>query len=60
MCTSFLYGCGTWSLTLNEENILRMLENRVLMRIFGPEREAAEDYIMRSFIMYTLHLILLR
>jgi len=34
-----LYGCGTWSLTLREERRLREFENRVLMRIFGPERD---------------------
>jgi len=32
-----LYGCGTWSLTLREERRLRVLENRVLRRIFGPK-----------------------
>jgi hypothetical protein len=35
-----LYGCGTWSLTLREEHGLRVFENRVLRRIFGPKREA--------------------
>jgi hypothetical protein len=34
-----LYGCGTWSLTLNEEHKLRVFENRVLRRIFGPKRD---------------------
>jgi hypothetical protein len=33
-----LYGCETWSLTLREEHRLRVSENRVLSRIFGPER----------------------
>jgi hypothetical protein len=33
-----LYGCETWSLTLREERRLRVLENRVLRRIFGPRR----------------------
>jgi hypothetical protein len=33
----FFYGCETWSLTLREEHILRVLENRVLRRIFGPK-----------------------
>jgi len=33
-----LYGCETWSLTLSEERMLRMFENRVLRRIFGPKR----------------------
>jgi hypothetical protein len=34
-----MYGCETWSLTLREEQRLRVCENRVLRRIFGPERE---------------------
>jgi hypothetical protein len=31
-----LYECETWSLTLREYHILRVFENRVLKRIFGP------------------------
>jgi hypothetical protein len=34
-----LYGCETWSLTLREEHRLVMFENRVLRRIFGPNRD---------------------
>jgi hypothetical protein len=34
-----LYGCKTWSLTLREEHRLRVFENRVLKRLFGPKRE---------------------
>jgi hypothetical protein len=34
-----LYGCETWSLTLREEPRLRVFENRVLRRIFGPKRD---------------------
>jgi hypothetical protein len=33
-----LYGCETWSLTVREEHKLRVFENRVLRRIFGPKR----------------------
>ena len=33
-----LCGCETWSLTLREERKLRMFENMVLRRIFGPRR----------------------
>jgi len=33
-----LYGCETWSLTLREEWKLRVFENMVLRRIFGPRR----------------------
>ena len=29
----------TWSLTLREEHRLRVFENRVLRRIFGPKRD---------------------
>jgi len=32
-----LCGCETWSLTLRKERRLRVLENRVLRRIFGPK-----------------------
>jgi len=34
-----LYGCETWYLTLREEHRLRVFENRVLKRIFGPWRQ---------------------
>jgi hypothetical protein len=34
-----LYGCETWSLTLRVEYRLKVLQNRVLRRIFGLERE---------------------
>jgi hypothetical protein len=32
-------GCETWSLTLREERKLRVFENRVLRRVFGPTRD---------------------
>jgi hypothetical protein len=32
-------GCETWSLTLREEHRLRVFENMVLRRIFGPKRD---------------------
>jgi hypothetical protein len=34
-----LYGCKTWSLTLRKEHRLKVFENRVLRRIFGPKRD---------------------
>jgi hypothetical protein len=34
-----LYGCETWSLAVREEHKLRVFENRVLRRIFGPKRD---------------------
>jgi dolichol kinase len=37
--TVVLYGCEIWSLTLRKERRLRVFENRVLRRIFGPKRD---------------------
>jgi hypothetical protein len=34
-----LYGCETWSLTLREEQRLRVFENRVQRRIFRRKRD---------------------
>jgi hypothetical protein len=48
-----LYGCETWSLTLREEHRLRISENRVLRRIFGPKRE--EDGSWRELHNDELH-----
>jgi hypothetical protein len=38
LCFS-VYGCETWSLTLREQHRLRVFENRVLRRMFGPKRD---------------------
>jgi hypothetical protein len=34
-----LYGCGTWSLSLRKEHRLRVLEKRMLRRIFWSKRD---------------------
>jgi hypothetical protein len=34
-----LYGCEAWSLALMEEHRLKVFEDRVLRRIFGPKRD---------------------
>jgi hypothetical protein len=34
-----LYGCETWTLTLRQERRLRVFDNSVLRRIFGPKRD---------------------
>ena len=34
-----LYGCDAWSLTLREERRLRVFDNRVMKKVFGPKRE---------------------
>ena len=34
-----LYGCETWLLTLKEECRLRVFENRLLWRLFGPKKD---------------------
>ena len=38
-----LCGCETWSLTLREERKLRVFENMVLRRIFGPRRDEVTE-----------------
>ena len=34
-----LYVCETWSMTLKEECRLRVFENRMMSRIFGPKKD---------------------
>jgi hypothetical protein len=34
-----LYGCETWSLALSGEYTLRVFENSVLRKLFGPKRD---------------------
>jgi hypothetical protein len=57
-----LYGCETWSLTSREERGLRVFENRVLRRIFGPKMDevtgSGKNYIVRNLIIGTPHQIL--
>jgi hypothetical protein len=48
-----VYGLKTWSLTLREEHRLRVFENRVLRKIFGPKRE--EDGSWRKLHNDKLH-----
>ena len=43
-----LYGCETWSLTLREEFRLRVFENRVLRRVFGPKRDEVTEEWRKS------------
>jgi len=57
-----LYGWETWYLTLMEERRLRVFENRILRRIFGPKRDtvtgSGENYIQRSLMVCVPHQIL--
>jgi len=41
------YGCETWSLTLREERKLRVFENMVLRRIFGPRGDEVTGELRR-------------
>ena len=55
-----LFGCEAWSLTLREEFRLKVFENRILRRIFGPKRDENGEWgrlTMRYFIVCTVHLI---
>ena len=38
-----LYGCETWWMTLREERKLRVFENMVLRRIFGPRKDEVTE-----------------
>jgi hypothetical protein len=42
-CLEYYVGHLTWSRTLREEERMKLFENRVLRRKFGPEREDGED-----------------
>jgi hypothetical protein len=59
--TCCLNGCETWTLTLREEHRLRVSENRVLRRIFGPKRDEVagrgEICLMGNSIVCTLQQI---
>ena len=47
-----------FNLKLREERRLRVFENRILRRIFGPKSDkSAEGFIMRNIIVSTVHLI---
>jgi hypothetical protein len=48
-----LYGCETWYFTLREEHRLRVFENRVLRKIFGPKM--GEDGLWRKLHNDELH-----
>jgi hypothetical protein len=51
-----LCGCETWSLTLRDKHRLRVFENRVLRRIFGPMRDEVTGE-WRKFHGEELHIL---
>ena len=54
-----LHGCETWALILRKERRLRLFENRIPRRIFGPRRDengSGEGSIKRNFIVCTVYL----
>jgi hypothetical protein len=56
-----LYGCETWPLALREERRLRVFENRVLRKIFGPKWDEVtgerRKLHMKSLMIRTPHQI---
>jgi hypothetical protein len=46
--TVVLYGCKTWSLTLREERRLRVFEDRMLRRIFGPNSDEVKKGVEKT------------
>ena len=55
-----LYVCETWSLTLREERRLRVFENRVLRRVFGPKRDDVTGERRKVHELSELYSLLLR
>ncbi|KAJ4446921.1 hypothetical protein ANN_13622 [Periplaneta americana] len=55
-----LYGCETWTLTLREEQRLRVFENKILRKIFGAKSDERQDngesYTTQSCTYCILHL----
>jgi hypothetical protein len=49
-----LYWCETWSLTLREEHRLRVFENRVLKKIFGPKRDDVSGECWETIEWHTI------
>jgi len=43
-----MYGYETWSFTLREEGRLKVLEIRVLRRIFGPKRDEVKTGVEKT------------
>jgi hypothetical protein len=60
--SAVLYGFETWCLILREECGLRLFENRVRRRIFGPKRDEVtggiKDHVTRTFMTCTARPIL--
>ena len=48
-----LYGRGTWSLALRGERRLRVFENRVLRRIFGPKSDEVTGELGKLHNLYS-------
>jgi hypothetical protein len=57
-----LYGCETWSFYLREGHKLRVFENRMLRKVFGPKREEVAGSWRRlhnegcGFVICMLHI----
>jgi hypothetical protein len=52
-----LFGCETWTPTLRVGPRLRVSEDKVWRTIFGPAKEGRENYVVRSSIIFILHLL---
>ena len=48
-------GCETWSLTLREEFRLRVFENRILKRMFGPKRDENGEWRRLNNELHSLY-----
>ena len=50
-----LYGCEAWSVMLSEERGLRVYENRILRRIFGPKRDENGKWMLHNEELHSLY-----
>jgi hypothetical protein len=46
------YGCEAWTLTIRNEQQLRILERKILRTIFGPVQDENGIWRIRNFILF--------
>jgi hypothetical protein len=48
------YGCESWTMKKEDENILRRFERKIIRRIYGPVREGREWRIRNNEEIYNI------
>ena len=52
-----MYGCEAWSLTAREERKLRVFENMVLRRIFGPRMDEVTGVVLKMGKIFSRNML---